>query len=562
MARCGPCSPRTATLAPLRSREPAGQGLPAVRRARSARPSTQASSTGSAVSEYVELVPTAGGGAAVAVGGDSTSGGGRRLRARRGRRRSDSGRERSRRARRRASRAGGRARLAAVAAAAVAAAPETARAVGAVPRGGGRLERSLSRPAPHSALALRGRLRRRRLLAPEPEHDRDCRLVDDPRRTRPRRLAAAARPARGDRRGRAARAFACWDLASTAWAPSAENAVSEFDRSALYLGVYVLVVVTSAPAGLLRWLDGLAPGSLAIGVIALVSRLFPRLVPGAWASPSSCPTSSTRLSFPLGYWNGLAIFVALAFPLLLFWIARPAAVSAGLAAAATLPAIGAVVYLTSSRGAPRGARVRRRRLRRRAAAPLGPPSSPSPRPGPVALAVRGARLAARCSSTARSGRRRRASEGRRPRSPSSLLCLRGPRRRRGRGRASRRGCSARRGRSAWPSRVFVLVVCPRPRSGTRAARFDTSAGCRDGPAASVQGNAVSDHLLSGSGSGRWQFWTAVAPRVRARPARGGAAPDRSRRGGPGTRPFRYFVKDAHSLFLQTLGELGIVGFAF
>jgi hypothetical protein len=53
---------------PDRAYEPFGSPLP--------RTATQASSTSSAVSQYVELVPTAGGGAAVAAGGNSTSGGG------------------------------------------------------------------------------------------------------------------------------------------------------------------------------------------------------------------------------------------------------------------------------------------------------------------------------------------------------------------------------------------------------------------------------------------------------------------------------------------------------
>ena len=143
--------------------------------------------------------------------------------------------------------------------------------------------------------------------------------------------------------------FACWDLASSAWATSAENAFTEFDRTALYLGIYVLVVLASAPARLVRWLDGLLLAVLAIAVVALVSRLFPGTFP-ARGLPELLPTSSTRLSFPLGYWNGLAIFVALAFPLLLFWMLDGSRFRRPLAAAA-FPAIGAVIYLSSSRGA-------------------------------------------------------------------------------------------------------------------------------------------------------------------------------------------------------------------
>jgi hypothetical protein len=76
--------------------------------------------------------------------------------------------------------------------------------------------------------------------------------------------------------------------------------------------------------------------------------------------------------------------------------------------------------------------------------------------------------------------------------------------------------------------------------------------------AGVEGNAVSDHLLSGSGSGRWQFWSAALDEFRSSPLRGrGAGSFESWWARHGS--FRYFVKDAHSLFLQTLGELGVVG---
>ncbi|MFN2579357.1 MAG: hypothetical protein ABR607_16930, partial [Pyrinomonadaceae bacterium] len=42
----------------------------------------------------------------------------------------------------------------------------------------------------------------------------------------------------------------------------------------------------------------------AIGVVALLSRLFPGLFPNR-GLPTLLPSASTRLSFPLDYWNGL-----------------------------------------------------------------------------------------------------------------------------------------------------------------------------------------------------------------------------------------------------------------
>ena len=74
-------------------------------------------------------------------------------------------------------------------------------------------------------------------------------------------------------------AFAAWDLISTAWAPSAERAFNEFDRTALYLGAFVIVVVASRDDRLGRWLDGLALAIVATAIVALVSRLFPGSFP-------------------------------------------------------------------------------------------------------------------------------------------------------------------------------------------------------------------------------------------------------------------------------------------
>ena len=61
-------------------------------------------------------------------------------------------------------------------------------------------------------------------------------------------------------------AFAVWQLASSAWSSSAEDAFAEFDRTALYLGVYVLTVLAADGRRLARWVDGVALAIVAIGL--------------------------------------------------------------------------------------------------------------------------------------------------------------------------------------------------------------------------------------------------------------------------------------------------------
>ena len=70
-------------------------------------------------------------------------------------------------------------------------------------------------------------------------------------------------------------AFALWTGLSALWAASAEKAFNEFDRVFLFLAIFALAVVAAPRGSARRWLAGLALGLTAVGVIALVSRLFP-----------------------------------------------------------------------------------------------------------------------------------------------------------------------------------------------------------------------------------------------------------------------------------------------
>src|SRR6266540_654993 len=70
-------------------------------------------------------------------------------------------------------------------------------------------------------------------------------------------------------------AFALDTFASVFWAPSAADAFNEFNRVALYLGVFVLVAICVRRVELGRAADGLGLGLVATGAVALVSRLFP-----------------------------------------------------------------------------------------------------------------------------------------------------------------------------------------------------------------------------------------------------------------------------------------------
>ena len=143
--------------------------------------------------------------------------------------------------------------------------------------------------------------------------------------------------------------FAVWTLASTQWAASAERAFAELDRVVLYLGVFLLVLILSPRGSAGRWADGIALGIALTGLLALTTRLFPDVI-----STNDFDTVLTsayaRLSYPLGYWNGLAIFCGIGFPLLLRAAVDSRFALARALALAPLPALVAVIYLASSRG--------------------------------------------------------------------------------------------------------------------------------------------------------------------------------------------------------------------
>ena len=72
-------------------------------------------------------------------------------------------------------------------------------------------------------------------------------------------------------------------------------------------------------------------------------------------------------------------------------------------------------------------------------------------------------------------------------------------------------------------------------------------------------NPVGDHLLSIGSSGRWQQWSSAVDEFESEPGLGrGAGSYEAWWAQHGT--LRGFVMDAHSLYLESLGELGIVGF--
>jgi hypothetical protein len=144
-------------------------------------------------------------------------------------------------------------------------------------------------------------------------------------------------------------ALAAWVAISVGWASDDGGTFVEIVRALGYLGVFVLVVIASPRASARTWLGGVALGLVVVAGLALLSRFEPSFG-GVKGLGAFLPAVASRLSYPIGYWNGLAAAMAIA-AVLLVWLggqARAAAVRAAAVAVIPLPIL--VVYLASSRG--------------------------------------------------------------------------------------------------------------------------------------------------------------------------------------------------------------------
>jgi tetratricopeptide (TPR) repeat protein len=351
--------------------------------------------------------------------------------------------------------------------------------------------------------------------------------------------------------------FAAWTALSIAWADSAEGAFSEFNRVTLYLGVFALAVLASTRASLRRFSDGLAIGIVAIGLLALMSRLFRDLV-NERNLFQFLPGGENRLSYPLDYWNGLGIFVGLAFPLLLGIAAATQRAIVRALAVAPLPALTATVYLTSSRGGAGtlavGTLVFLALTDRRLTA-LGIALCAAAGSAAV-VAVLGARpelVDGPLQSAAA------AHQGHSAAVLIALICVvtgaaLALASRFGR-RPIRLGAPARRAIAAVAVAAAIAgVVAVNP-----VQRFNTF---KKSPTEfkQAQTDFTRAHLLSGSGSGRWQFWSAAVDEFESKPLIGRGAGSYQAWWARHGSLYR-FIRNAHSLYLETLAELGLVGLA-
>jgi len=308
------------------------------------------------------------------------------------------------------------------------------------------------------------------------------------------------------------------------------------------------------PANVL--IGGVALALSVIAGVALVSRFFPSTF-GLQTGVANLPPLKNRLSFPLGYWNGLGIEVALAYPLLLaIMTSRRSRVVSALAAL-PLPLIAGVMYLTSSRGAF-------------LAAAIGVIAfvALTPRRWPAFAALVVAAVAGAASVAVLVPRKELVNgevdtplgvhQGHQAALWIGIACVVTALVWAGLAELGKRVSTPSRRVGQATAIVIALLAVIAIAVSHPVAKFDAF---KSNPSnfASTNTTVTESHLLSTSGSGRWQFWGAALSEFRAHPLNGG---------GAGSweawwlqhAPFRLPSEFAHSLYLEALAELGIIGF--
>lgn len=141
--------------------------------------------------------------------------------------------------------------------------------------------------------------------------------------------------------------LALWTLASVLWSPLKDPALGDAERVWLYAG-YALLTAVAVRGRAARLLEpALAGGMTLVGLYALATRLLPGVVPS-----DRSLAAGARLDQPLTYWNALGLLMAMAIVLLLGLASDPTREPRlRTAAAAAVPAPGLALYLTFSRGA-------------------------------------------------------------------------------------------------------------------------------------------------------------------------------------------------------------------
>lgn len=353
-------------------------------------------------------------------------------------------------------------------------------------------------------------------------------------------------------------AFVVWTAVSLGWTESPDRTWAELARVAGYLGFLALALFVRGGEGGRLLVGAVGAGIACVALVALLSRLHPAWFPEAEQTARFLVGGRERLSFPLNYWNALAALIAIGAPLLLQIATCARSLWLRSFAAGVLPVLGLVAFLTLSRGG-----IAAGLLALAVFFALVPDRLPKALTLLVAAAGTAGLIAAAAARDAfQMGLADAAAEVQGDQMVPIVLvaCLAvgaiqagislGLRRglRPGWARVTRRQSLAVASAAAVACLLAAAALDAPGRAGDAWDEFKRGEGPGEGPA----------RLASAAGQSRYELWDAALDENAAEPLTGTGAGAYefwwNRNGG------EEVVRDAHSLYLQTLGELGIVGF--
>lgn len=349
-------------------------------------------------------------------------------------------------------------------------------------------------------------------------------------------------------------ALGAWTGLATIWSDSAERTVAELGRVATLTGIFALIASVQDRSGLRRVLAGTAAGIVVIGGVALLSRLQPTIFTELEA-PELLVGTEARLHFPLDYWNGLAALLGIGIPLLLALVTSARKLIWRIAATTAIPLLALTAFLTLSRGGALAgavgvavlAALHPRRL------DLIPPGILAAVGSAILIGAANQREALTDGSTSALG----LSQGDEMLAMVIVVSI----------------GTAMLAAAAEIARYHDIALVPAIPPGYRrpllvlAGVVGVAVAIWGAGQASDRWQEFKDpepvsggpeRFQSASGSGRYQFWETAVDAARSEPLLGI---------GPGTYEYYWaregslavFSRDAHSLYLEMLAELGIVG---
>jgi hypothetical protein len=346
--------------------------------------------------------------------------------------------------------------------------------------------------------------------------------------------------------------LAALSFLSLAWVSDGGRAFALAVQAALYAGVFVLAIVLSSPGDGRSWLSGVAVGLAAVCAVALAGRLVPGIDADA-ELVEVLPTARGRLSFPIGYWNGLGALAAFALVLLVWLGARAPGRIERAAATAAIPLAALVLYLCFSRGAIAAAAVGLVVL-----LALGPARPRIAWTGAIGIGVGG--LLVGLAATRPDLRDDLPTSAADTQGVEVLVATIVALAVAGIVRYALDAPLAR-ARIPWFAGTAAAAVAALALiAGVAAAGPDRLIEeFRDPPEGALpEGQPTDARLATITGHGRWQFWVAAGDAFRDQPVRGlGAGGFEAHWNQHGTLPLA--IEHVHSIFLEYLAELGPLG---